>query len=74
MKRYYDKEGFEVSGFVSKLMVSSIHLSKAHLRKLNAITKKFNKAKGQKTPPKYAITLGFGNRFEPYIVDIKKAP
>jgi len=71
MRRDYYLKKYHVEGLISKVMIPKVHLSKKDVRELQNILKNAPQDKKYRHSPKYAITLAFGSRLEPYIVDIK---
>jgi len=71
LRKHYQNKNYHLRGYIMDVMIPNIHLSKSNLKKLKDILKNATKEKKYSLHPKYTITLAFGSRLEPYIVDIK---
>jgi len=59
-----------IQGFIQSVLVSSIHVP----RDLAATLSSIGLRSAPADPPRYAVTLRFGRRYEPWVVDIRPLP
>lgn len=61
----------EVTGHVQKLSIGNIHVPLKHCKTLKDMLADTTSKGNYITPPRYAVTLAYGSRFEPWIISIQ---
>ena len=67
----YDKHRRRVRGYIVRLSVETIHVPLAHRHLLDALIAQDGSRTSNPAPPRYAVDLAYGRRFEPWIVAVR---
>ncbi|MBN2793686.1 MAG: DUF4824 family protein [Desulfuromonadales bacterium] len=66
----YAKDKEDVSGYLSKLSVASLHVPLNQRRIFDAMLARDRSRQDDIRPPRYAVKLAYGSRFEPWIMSV----
>jgi hypothetical protein len=75
VERSYDDEGerWEVEflrGRISEILVATIHVSSKHRARFESMTPRQSRIEDSPVEPRYAVTLTFGKRYEPWVTGV----
>lgn len=68
---HYNKNKKEVFGYISRLSVASIYVPFKHRHIFDPILSRKRVKKNDSGSPRYTIKLAYGNRLEPWILEVK---
>ena len=70
-KRYYDKNKKEVTGTIKGLSIKNIHVPLKHRQVFDTLLGKGIRKWNAPDPPRYQVELGYGNRWEPWMMSVQ---
>jgi len=61
----------KISGYISKILTTNIYVPLKYRPIFDALTPRYQQNKQDMSFPRFEVSLAFGNRFEPWITDVK---
>ncbi len=70
--RYYAKNKKEVTGYIKGLSIRNTHVPLKHRQVFDTLLDKGTRKWNSPDPPRYTVELGYGSRWEPWIVSVQE--